>query len=458
MSVFGEKTPGGLITPDRLRQAVGDGEIETVTLALADLRGRLVGKRHAARQFLDHILDNGAEACAYLLASDVQMRPLPGFALASWENGYGDIRLVPDLATLRRLPWHHGGALVLADAHDTDGHPVAVAPRQLLRQQIARLAEELQLDAKVGLETEFTVYRTTGDAASNRLEPLSGRNLDYALVHPPLVREYVHEVEEVLADAGLPLEAVKTEAAPGQVEVTFRYGDALLAADDHVVFKHIVKTMTPWTESTATFMAAPETGVGNGLHIHLSLWTDDPGQRPVFPSPGDGLGPEGVQAVGGLLDVLPQVMPLMLPTSNSYKRLRPHSFAPTRTTWGWDNRTAAVRVTGHGSGLHLEIRIPGADANPYLAVAAVLAACRHGIHRGLKPPSPITGNSYTAASSPMLPASLAKALGAFRDSEIAADLFGKDVVDHYANAAATECDVAASRVTDVERDRGFHDA
>ncbi|WP_333769932.1 glutamine synthetase [Streptomyces sp. IBSBF 2435] len=237
--------------------------------------------------------------------------------------------------------------------------------------------------------------------------------------------------------------------------MTFHYGEALTAADNHAVFKHTIKTVTPWTENSATFMAAPVTGVGNGMHIHLSLWRD--GDRPVVPTEGGGLSATGAHTVAGLVEGLPQLLPLLLPTANSYKRLRPHSFAPTRATWGWDNRTCAVRVTGHGSSLHLEIRLAGADANPYLAVAAVLAACRFGIARELQPPSAITGNAYTT-DSPALASTIQPAVDAFRDSATAADLLGKEVVAHYVTAAQIECDVAATRVTDIERDRGFHDA
>lgn len=455
MSEIGTKVPGGPITPAGLRSLVETGEVDTVLLALTDMHGRLVGKRHHAPGFIQQLLSgDGAEACAYLLATDTQMRPLPGFDLASWDSGYGDLRLVPNLRTLRRMPWPGGGVLVLADAEHADGRPVAVAPRQVLYEQVSALAE-LGVSAKVGLETEFTVYRGVGDEALGRLQPLSTRNLDYALVHPPRVREYVHKLEQVLVGAGLPLEAMKTEAAPGQIEATFRYGDALIAADDHVVFKHIVKTVTPWTDSTATFMAAPDTGIGNGMHIHVSLWRAD---EPVFPSEGGGLSAAGTQAVAGLLYLLPDGMPLLLPTPNSYKRLRPDSFAPTRVAWGWDNRTADVRVTGHGAGLHLEVRIPGADANPYLAVAAVLAACRRGIAQEMQPPPAATGSAYAENDLPLLPADLRTALSAFQDSAAWSDLLGKDVVRHYATAARIECEVAATEVTDVERIRGFHDA
>jgi glutamine synthetase len=449
------KAPGGPITPDELRALVEVGEVDTVLLALADMHGRLVGKRHHAPSFVQQLLSGaGAEACAYLLATDARMRPVPGFDIASWDSGYGDLHLVPDLRTLRRLPWRRGGVLVLADAQHADGRPVAVAPRQVLRDQVTALAE-LGLSAKVGLETEFTVYRGVDEQALGKLRPLTGRNLDYALVHPPLVRDYVHETERALTGAGLPLEAIKTEAAPGQIEATFRYGDALRGADDHVAFKYIVKAVTQWTDSTDTFMAAPETGVGNGMHIHVSLWRED---EPAFPAEGGGLSATGAHAVAGLLYLLPDAMPLLLPTPNSYKRLRPDSFAPTRVAWGWDNRTAAVRVTGHGAGLHLEVRIPGADANPYLAVAAVLAACRRGIVQEMQPPPAVTGSAYSQSDIPLLPADLPTALSAFQDSAAWADLLGKDVVRHYTTAARIECDVAATEVTDVERIREFHDA
>ncbi|SEO93385.1 glutamine synthetase family protein [Actinacidiphila rubida] len=441
--------PGGLVSVDELRKLITDDRVRTITLAVPDLHGRLMGKRHQA-PLADQLLAEGSEACAYLLATDVEMRPLPGYELASWGTGYGDLRLRPDLATLRVLPWDHGGALVIADAHQPDGQAISVAPREVLREQMRQLAA-LGLTARCGLETEFVAYTGTGKQALRPLVPLASDNLDYALTPPLEMSQYLTEIEDALCDAGLPLEAAKTEAAPGQMEITFRYGPVMEAADNHTIFKLAVKTISQTLEATPTFMAAPETGVGSGLHIHLSLWRGD---EPAFPAEGGGLSQTGAHAVAGLVEVLPQVMPLLLPNPNSYKRLRTSSFAPTRASWGWDNRTAAIRVTGHGRGVHLEIRIPGADANPYLALAACLAACRHGIEQELLPPAAITGNAYDC-DAPLLPRDLPTALARFEYSRLAPLLLGATEVEHYTTAARIECDHASRQVTDIERNRGF---
>lgn len=445
---------------DELRARVADGSVRTVLLALPDMQGRLKGKRYPAGFFLDQLAGKSAEVCGYVLATDVDMRPLEGYDLASWSSGYADLLLVPDPSTVRLLPGDDGCALVLGDVRDQEGLPVEVAPREVLRRQLDGLAA-LGLTARIGLETEFTVYRGTREADGAVPVPVSAHNLDYALSHSRPLAGYLRGLEESLAGSGLPLEAVKTEAASGQVEVTFRYGEPMAAADGHVLFKHLAREVAHGHGLTPTFMAAPVTGVGNGLHVHLSLWRDG---KPLFPG-GAGnraatSGPAGMsalagQAVAGLVDTVPQLMPLMLPQVNSYKRLVAGSFAPTRMTWGPDNRTCAVRVAGHGSGLHLELRVAGADANPYLLAAAALAACRYGIEQGLKPSAPLTGNAYEAVEAPLIPSGPSAGLGAFRESRVARELLGERVVRHYARAAEIEIDALAMEVTDAERRRGM---
>ncbi|SHL18556.1 glutamine synthetase family protein [Actinacidiphila paucisporea] len=421
---------------------------EMVLVALPDMQGRLQGKRMPAGYFAEHVAETGAEFCAYLLATDIDMQPLDGYAHASWATGYGDMHVVPDLATMRRLAWPGGGVLVLADACDATGANLSIAPRTMLRRQLGLLQQELGLTAKVGVETEFTVYRGTGSAALDQLQPVSERNLDYHLTHPRPMRDFLHSLEEALTGSGLPLESTKTEAAPGQVEVTFRYGDPIEAADNHCILKHAAHQLGEATDVTPVFMAAPQTGIGNGLHVHLSLWED---HKPVLASDDGGLLPAGHQAIAGLVEVLPHLMPLLLSTPNSYKRLRPNTFAPTHMSWGWDNRTCAIRVAGHGRNRHLEIRVPGADANPYLALTAVIAAIRDGTGRHLTPPAPV-GDNTTA---PVLPATLDAALHLFASSKPAADLLGPDVVSHYSTAAHHEIEAMNTEVTDIERCRGF---
>ncbi|UQI45593.1 glutamine synthetase family protein [Streptomyces sp. HU2014] len=449
----GSPAPAGVLTPERLAGMIASGDVETVLLALPDLQGRLKGKLHDAHHYLRQVADHGAEACAYVLATDVDMRPVPGYALTSWDDGYGDLRLVPDPGTARLLPWLPRTALVLADAHRMTGIPVEVSPRQVLRRRLDELAA-LGLSARAGLEAEFFLYRTPvpGDGTGHGLVPVCAHNLDYALDHPPELIRYLHTLAGRLREAGLPVEAVKTEGAPGQVEVTFPYGDPLAACDGHLVLKHAARALADGAGLAATFMAAPATGLASGLHLHLSLWDE---ARPVLVDDEGGLSRTGEQAVAGLLAALPHLAPLYAPTVNSYRRFKPGSFAPTHFTWGRDNRTCAVRVTGHGRGLHLEIRLPGADANPYLALAAALAAALHGIRGSLTPPAALTGNAYRAgADAAAVPAGLHEALLAF-DDPLADEALTSEVARHYRHTARTELDAYRYEVTDAERRRGF---
>lgn len=443
--------PAGRLSLDQLREHIERGEIDTVLPVLTSPQGQLKGKLYDAGHFLARVAAEGAELCAYVLACDIDMTPVDGFALASWDTGYQDLVIRPDPDTIRVLPWMPGTALVHVDAVGHDGRPVPVAPRRMLRHQLDRLAE-LGLRAKVGLETEFLLCQGTHREQVAALRPVTEENLDYALDHNPPTRRFLRTLHRRLAGAGLPVEAIKTEGAPGQIEVTFPYGDALPAADAHPVFKHAVRDIAEQDGLAATFMAAPATGLASGLHLHLSLWRSG---RPVF-ADSDGE-PSAVahQAIAGLLDALPGLAPLYAPTVNSYKRFAPHSFAPTHFTWGRDNRGCAVRVVGHGAGLHLEIRLPGADANPYLALAAAVAAIVHGIDGGLRPPPAHRGDAYRAPDAPPVPATLEAALAAFRDSAAARRAFGLEVVEHYDRLGRTELDALRFEVTDAERRRGF---
>ncbi|UNO38940.1 glutamine synthetase family protein [Streptomyces sp. MST-110588] len=447
--------PGGPLGLEGLRQEVAAGRVDTVRVAVTDAQGRLKGKLYDARHFLDQVAGDGTDMCAYILATDVDMRPLDGFALTSWATGYQDLRVQPDLSTVRLLPWQPGTALVHADAVGPDGRPVAVAPRQMLRGALARLAER-GLSVKAGLETEFVLYKGSyADAAQagyHGLRAVTEENLDYALDHDPCQDAYMRRLAVALAGAGLPVEAVKTESAPGQIEVTFPYGDALAACDGHPLFKHAARTVGARAGLAPTFMAAPETGLANGFHLHVSLWRDD---RPVLADEQGNPSATARYAIAGLLDGLPQLTPLYAPTTNSYKRFVPDSFAPTRLTWGMDNRTCAVRVVGHGDGLHLEVRVPGADANPYLALAAALAAITHGLDRRTPPPDPYTDNAYRAEDAPQIPVTLDHALDAFRRSALARQAFGPEVVDHYAHLGKIELDTQRRTVTTAERERWF---
>ncbi len=441
----------GLISLDALRAGVECNEISTVMVAVRDMVGRLQGKRLAANIFLDRIASGTrvSEACAYILATDVDMAPLNGFALTGWEEGFQDIGFVPDLKTLRALPYLPGTALVHCEAVHPDGAPVDVAPRYILRAQLDRLAE-LGFEARVGVESEFLLCK--------RRQPVVPHNLDYTLGHSPLLTDFFRYLEDALHDAGTPVEAVKTEGAPGKVEVTFPYGPALEACDAYTVYKQAVRHLAQRHGMTATFMSTPFTGMSSGLHLHLSLWQDG---APAFATasrtqlPTDAMG----HSIAGLLSGMPHLAPLYAPTPNSYKRYAaPHSFAPQFMNWGIDNRGCAVRVTGHGDGTHLEIRLPGADANPYLALAACLAAVVHGLTEKLKPPAPCLGDAYNDQQSLPVRRDLSEALAYFDGSSFATWALGPDVVRHYARAARAEIAQHLGQVTDVERERGFNRA
>lgn len=445
----------GKLSLSDLRDAVDADLIDTVVLALANLQGQLKGKRYAARHFLDRVALGGAHMCAYLLATDVEMSPRHGFDFTSWDSGFEDTGIMPDLSTLRRVPWMARTVIVLGDAVDTANAPVEVAPRQILRTQLTRLAS-LGLHAQVGLETEFLLYQGTYTPATGigpgGLVPAADVNLDYALDHSPHLDRYFRRLQAALAGAGMPVEAVKTEGGPGQVEVTFPHSGALRACDQHLVFKHAARLLAARAGMTATFMAAPETGIGSGLHLHLSLTRS---ATPMLPTPDGELSTIGKNAVAGLLEALPGLAPLYAPNVNSYKRYAGEAFAPTRMAWGFDNRTCAVRVVGHGDSLRLEVRLGGADANPYLALSAAVAGVVHGISCGLVPPPPCVSNAFEASNAPLVPLALEQARSAFRHSPITKEAFGEEVVEHYAQLAQIEIDHQRHTVTDAEQHRWF---
>ncbi|MGW4201923.1 glutamine synthetase family protein [Streptomyces sp. NPDC004726] len=443
------------------------GAVDSVYLAVPDMQGRLKGKLFSPAHFLDHVVPDGAGMCAYLLATDVDMRQLDGYAVASWDTGYGDMEVRPDPGAVHVLPWLPRTALVFGDAFGDDGQPLAVAPRRILRSVVDRLAGQ-GLTASVGLETEFVLFHGTYAAIRGgdyrELEPVSSRSQDYALDHPERVASFLGDLRRALAGAGLPVEAVKTEGAPGQVEVTFPHGDPLLAADAHLLFKHATRTLGERAGLAPTFMAAPLSGTGSGCHIHLSLGLAG---GELFARDDDRT-PDAVRhAVGGLLQALPRLAPLYAPTVNSYRRFDARAYAPTNFTWGRDNRSCAVRLVGRGDRHHLEIRLPGADANPYLALAAVLGAVLYGLDDKIDPPPEQVGSAYAHASgvaaTPVawtarpVPTSLDEAVRDF-DAGLVEELLGPGIAEHYAQAARHESAAHRTEVTDVDRRRGFDTA
>ncbi|MFE3601280.1 glutamine synthetase [Streptomyces sp. NPDC059142] len=436
-----------------LRGLVERGEVDTVLLALTDMSGEWRGKPLDAADFLRRAetTDPAWPLCAYVLATDRAMSLHDDFALVSLGTGLHDLHLKPAPGTLRVLPWRNATALITADAVHPDGTPITVAPRQILQDQITRLSQH-GLTAHTGLEAEWTVYQGSPEniARSRRLNPVVDRSLDLALNHPQALAAYMRSLRTALTGAGLPPRTVQSEHGPGQFEATFAPSDPLTAADTHLVLQDAVRHHSYAAGWTALFMAAPTAdGATNGLHLHLSLRRTD---HQLLPTSGNHRLPDLLRdAVAGLLAALPHLTPLLAPTVNSYKRFRPDSGAPVSFGWGWDNRTCAIRALDHGGDLRLEIRLAGADANAYLALAAVLAAVRHGVEHRLPLPEPHTGNAYhPAPDTQSVPRTLTEALTAFQDSPLAIELFTQPVITHYATALQHEIDTHHHTITDTE--------
>ena len=440
------------MTLDELRQAVAGGEIDTVLLAFTDMQGRLQGKRFAAQHFVGSILDHGTEACNYLLAVDVEMNTVGGYALASWDKGYGDFVLHPDPGTLRRTPWLPGTALMLADVQWLDGTPVGPSPRQILRRQLERLAER-GWTALAATELEFLLFDTSYRDAMRQgyrdLEPANLYNLDYSLLATSHVEPLIRRIRNEMGAAGMVVENSKGECNLGQHEINFLYDEALATADKHVVYKNGAKEIADQEGRSITFMAKYDQREGSSCHLHLSLRDGD--GRPVFADQ-----PQVFQSfLAGQLAAVRDLTLFLAPNVNSYKRFAAASFAPTTVAWGTDNRTCAMRVLGEGPGLRIENRAPGADVNPYLALAAMIAAGLHGVDRGLALEPELPGNAYADPDRPRLPTTLHAARDLFAASAVAGDAFGAEVVDHYVNMARVELDAYDAFVTDWERTRGF---
>ncbi|MEU3980009.1 glutamine synthetase family protein [Streptomyces sp. NPDC026672] len=449
-----DRTPP--LSVEELHALVAGGEIDTVVLAFPDMQGRLQGKRFAARFFLDEVLHHGTEGCNYLLAVDADMNTVDGYAMSSWDRGYGDFAMHPDLTTLRRVPWNAGTAMVIADLAWEDGSPVVAAPRQILRRQLERLAA-LGYTAKVGTELEFIVFKDTyeqaWDANYRGLTPANQYNIDYSVLGTGRVEPLLRRIRNEMAGAGLTVESAKGECNPGQHEIAFRYDDALVTCDQHAIYKTGAKEIAAQEGVSLTFMAKYNEREGNSCHVHLSL-ADGSGANAM---PGDldgGMSPVMRHFLAGQLAALRDFALLYAPHINSYKRFQPGSFAPTAVAWGHDNRTCALRVVGHGRSLRFENRLPGGDVNPHLAVAGLVAAGLYGIEQELDLPDPCPGNAYTADFA-HVPTTLREAAELWENSPIARAAFGDEVVAHYRNMARVELEAFDAAVTDWELRRSF---
>jgi glutamine synthetase len=445
-----------MLTVAELEKLVSSREVDTVIIAFTDMQGRLVGKRASARLFLEDLAEHGAECCNYLLAVDVEMNTVDGYPMSSWETGYGDMVMNPDLDTLRIIPWLPATALVMANLSKTDATPVVQSPREILKTQIARLAEK-GLVPFVGTELEFIVfdntYREAWAKGYTGLTPASDYNIDYAILASTRMEPLLRDIRNGMDGAGMYCEGVKGECNLGQQEIAFRYAGALETCDNHSIYKNGAKEIADQHGKALTFMAKYNEREGNSCHIHLSVRATD-GEAVMA-----GDGPYGFSKLmehwlAGLIATTKELSLFFAPNINSYKRYVEGSFAPTAIAWGLDNRTCALRVVGHGSGLRVENRVPGGDVNQYLAVAALIAGGLYGIENELELEPIFEGNAY-GSDAPRVPTSLRDAAELFGSSTVALEAFGADVVNHYLNNARIEQRAFDAAITDWERVRGF---
>ena len=441
-----------MLTLKELQAAVADGTIDTIVVAFTDMQGRLMGKRVHGEHFVaENLAEHGVEACDYLLALDMEMDPVPGYALANWESGYGDFALRPDIATLRRIPWLEATALVLCDVASHDGRDVAPSPRQVLKRQVER-ARELGYEPMFGSELEFYLFKESYAEAHEQgyedLTPSVPYILDYHILATTYDEPFIRQIRNGMQAAGIPVENSKGEAWPGQQEINFRFADAVTMADNHTIYKNGAKEIAHLNGCSLTFMAKPHhEWIGNSCHVHSSLWRDDANafadESPVFK-----------HFLAGQIAGLRELAVFLAPSINSYKRYAAGSWAPTTLAWGHDNRTCGFRIVGHGGSVRAETRIPGADANPYLCFAALLAAGLDGVERELELPPPLEGNAYES-DAPRFPHSLREAIEALESGSLARAALGDEAVDHYLTYAKTEQRLYDGVVTDYERRRMF---
>ena len=441
-----------MLTRDDLRALVASGEIDTVIVAFTDMQGRLLGKRLHAEFFVEEMeAEHPVEGCNYLLALEMEMDPVPGYEIASWEQGYGDFAMRPDMSTLRRIPWLEATALVLSDVQWHDGSPVQPSPRQVLRAQMERAAA-LGFTPMVGSELEFYLLKETYAEAHARgyagLTPSVPYILDYHILATTYDEPLLRAIRNGMHAAGMRVETSKGEAWPGQQEVNFRFSDAVTMADNHVIYKNGAKEIAFLHGCSISFMPKPfEDWIGNSCHIHSSLFRGDDA---AFANDDALFG----RWLAGQIACAKELAVFFAPTVNSYKRYAAGSWAPTTLAWGNDNRTCGFRVVGHGAARRVETRIPGGDVNPYLAFAAMIASGLHGIEQELEAPPPLQGNAYESDAE-RFPSALRDAISALEGSTMARAAFGDQVVDHYLNYARTEQGLFDRFVTDWERKRYF---
>lgn len=449
-----------LLSLDELRRAVADGSIDTVLACLVDMQGRLMGKRFQAEYFVDSAHEE-THCCNYLLANDIDMEPVPGYAAASWTQGYGDFVLKPDLSTLRRVPWLENTALVLCDVQDHHQHDLPHSPRAILKRQVQRLRER-GYTGMFASELEFYLFDESYEAIGQKhyqgAKTAGSYIEDYHILQTTREEPVMRAIRKHLQAAGIPVENSKGEWGPGQEEINVRYCDALTMADRHVIIKHACKEIAMLQGKAITFMAKWRYDLaGSSSHIHNSLWDAD-GNKPLFFDPQAEFGMSSLMRawVAGQLKYARDITCFLAPYINSYKRFQVGTFAPTRAVWSRDNRTAGFRLCAEGSkGIRIECRVGGADLNPYLAFAALIAAGLAGIDENLMLSAPYQGDAYAGAALPEVPKTLREANAAMRASTMLRDALGGEVIDHYAHTADWEQLEYDRRVTDWELRRGF---
>ena len=440
----------GRLSREELAERSRSGEIETVLTVFPDLYGRLIGKRIAGRFFLEHVADHGMHVCNYLLACDMEMDPVPGYRFTSWDTGYGDFLCRPEWSTLRLASWLERSAIVLCDVLDENtGEAIAIAPRAVLKRQVAR-ARDAGFIPMGGSELEFFVFRETYESARAKhyenLETFGGYIEDYHILQSTKLEPLVGTIRRHLEASGIPVEFSKGEWGPGQQEINLRFCEFVEMADRHVLYKNAAKEIAHSQSLAITFMAKwNATQAGSSGHLHVSLRDAPDAKQNLFAGDGDPF--PGTRArpsklflhwLGGLVEHTRAITLFFAPYVNSYKRFVPGTFAPTAIGWSYDNRTTGYRLVGQDQSLRVECRIPGADANPYLAFAAMLAAGLDGIERKLEPPEIFVGNLYEAEDVPQVPRTLAEAIEAAESSEMLRAAFGEEVLEHYLHFARTE--------------------
>jgi glutamine synthetase len=457
------RTQGLLSVADLKKRAEG-GEIDTVLCMFTDLQGRFMGKRVLPDFFLEEILgEEGLHACLYLLAIDMEMEPLPGYAYASWETGYGDFRMVPDVATLRMCPWLEKTAMVICDVYEEEeaDTAVSVAPRQILKDQIAR-ANEAGYQIKTGSELEFYLFQDSFRELAERgyrdPRPSSPYIMDYHMLQTTRDEWLIRQIRNHMRGAGIPVEFSKGEFGKGQHEINITYSDALSNADHHALYKNGVKEIAELNGVAATFMAKwTMAEAGSSCHLHSSVWSADGKESLMWDDDGAHHMSDTYRwYLGGLMTTAREMAWMYAPFVNSYKRYQLGSWAPTAIVWSRDNRTCGFRTVGEHRGARVECRLPGADANPYLAFAATIASGLWGIKNKVEPPDMFSGNAYEAKDVPRVPTSLHEAIEVFRDSTVAREAFGDFVFEHLLNTAEQEQVIFDNQtVTDWELVRYF---